>query len=45
MSEYKVPKSKKCYNCYWCEYENVYSSDRVKCTKQGECTRIKEKRK
>ena len=46
-SEYRVPKSKKCYNCYWFEYENVYSSDRGKCRMplKGECTRIKENKR
>lgn len=44
MSEYKEPRSKKCLNCYWYEYKNVYGDNKGKCTKgKGEwCNRLGE---
>ena len=43
LNEYKAPKSKKCLNCYWYEYLNVYGDNGGKCTKNDKCTRIKDK--
>ena len=42
-TEYKAPKSNKCINCYFYEFENVYRSNRGKCTKKfSNCERIKQ---